>query len=133
MKKLNDFIQKLNITREKIEILSIIIIFVCGLSVLTINTRSHRALIYNQGKLKYTGYVVNHRMNGQGKLVYENGDTYQGHFKNGYFDGEGYFKASTGWSYKGQFKEGQADGKGVLKAKDNKVYKGTFKQGIYQK
>lgn len=133
MEKLTGFIRKLNITRAKLEILSVIIILVCGLSVLTINHKTKTALTYDQGKIKYTGYVVNHRMTGKGKLVYANGDTYVGGFEKGIFNGQGTFKASTGWTYTGEFKKGQADGKGVLKAKNNKVYKGTFKQGIYQK
>ncbi|EHI69277.1 MORN repeat-containing protein [Streptococcus ictaluri] len=125
--------KQLHITRAKMEILSVIIILVCGLSVLSVTVTSKTSLTYDKGQIKYTGYVLNHKMNGQGKLVYSNGDTYDGQFKNGVFEGKGTFTASNGWSYSGQFKAGQADGKGVLKAKNAKVYKGTFKQGIFQK
>ncbi|ASL33945.1 hypothetical protein DIX60_00205 [Streptococcus iniae] len=133
MEKLSAFIQRFNVTRAKLEIVTLIIIVVCGLSVVTTNHKSKTALTYDNGNIHYTGYVVNYRMTGKGKLVYANGDTYVGDFKKGIFDGNGTFKASTGWTYTGDFKKGQADGKGVLKAKNNKVYKGTFKQGIYQK
>ncbi|MGT2933938.1 hypothetical protein [Streptococcus catagoni] len=133
MIKVKEFIQKLNISRTKLEIFALIVILVCGLSVLTVNHKSKAALTFNNGKIKYTGYVVNHRMNGKGKLVYENGDYYVGDFHDGVFEGKGTYNAKTGWSYKGDFKKGEADGKGVLKAKNNKVYKGTFKQGIFQK
>lgn len=125
--------KKINLTRGRIELLAVLVILCCGLSVLTVNQKSKATLRYNHGKLVYTGYVVNHRMNGKGKLTYENGDVYEGQFVNGVFDGQGTFTSSTGWSYKGDFKNGQADGQGTLVAQDKKVYKGTFKQGIYQK
>ncbi len=133
MLKLEEFIKNLKITRAKLEILALIIIFVCGMSVLLINHKSQGTLTYNQGAIKYNGQVVNHRMNGRGTLTFQNGDTYTGQFSNGVFDGKGTYKAANGWSYKGDFKKGQANGQGVLKAKNNKVYKGTFKQGIFQK
>ncbi|WP_024786032.1 membrane protein [Streptococcus mutans] len=125
--------RKIQITREKLELLAVIVILVCGLSVFTLKFGSKATLTYEGGKINYTGYVLNHRMNGQGKLTYPNGDVYEGHFVNGIFNGHGRFKSSVGWSYVGEFKKGQADGHGKLTAKDKKIYKGTFKQGIYQK
>lgn len=125
--------RKIQITREKLELLAVIVILVCGLSVFTLKFGSKVTLTYEGGKINYTGYVLNHRMNGQGKLTYPNGDVYEGHFVNGIFNGHGRFKSSMGWSYVGEFKKGQADGHGKLTAKDKKIYKGTFKQGIYQK
>ena len=125
--------RKIQITREKLELLAVIVILVCGLSVFTLKFGIKATLTYDGGKINYTGYVLNHRMNGQGKLTYPNGDVYEGHFVNGIFNGHGRFKSSMGWSYVGEFKKGQADGHGKLTAKDKKIYKGTFKQGIYQK
>ncbi|MGT2837580.1 membrane protein [Streptococcus macacae] len=125
--------KKIQITRERLELLAVIIIIVCGLSVFTVKLGGNATLTYEGGRLNYTGYVVNHRMNGQGKLTYPNGDTYEGRFVNGVFNGHGTFKSHMGWSYEGDFKKGQADGQGKLTAKDKKVYKGRFKQGIYQK
>lgn len=133
MEQIKQFFKRFNITRAQIEIFSVIILLVLGLSVFMINHKSKTALTYDQGHIKYTGYVINHRMNGQGTLVYANGDKYEGDFKQAVFEGQGTFTSRTGWSYKGDFKKGQADGKGTLKAKNNKVYKGTFKQGIFQK
>lgn len=130
---MHEWLKKLNISRGKIEVALVILLLLCGLSTFTVNRKTKTSLTYDKGKITYTGYWVNHRMNGQGKLTYENGDVYEGQFVNGLFDGKGTFTASTGWSYKGDFKKGQADGQGVLNAKNNKVYKGTFKQGIYQK
>ncbi len=125
--------KKIQITREKLELLAVIVILVCGLSVFSIKFGSQSTLTYENGKIRYTGYVLNHRMNGHGKLTYPNGDVYEGNFVNGVFSGRGSFKSSMGWSYVGEFKKGQADGQGKLIAKDKKIYKGKFKQGIYQK
>ncbi|MBA2795240.1 hypothetical protein [Streptococcus porcinus] len=133
MEKLKTFVQGLSITRAKLEIITVIILVVCGLSVFALHHRTKVVLTYDHGRIKYTGYVLNHRMNGKGKLTYGNGDIYSGEFRDGQFSGLGTYKASSGWSYSGRFKNGQADGKGILKAKNGKVYEGTFKQGIYQK
>lgn len=128
-----DKMKKIQITREKLELLAAIAIVVCGLSVFSVKFGSKATLTYENGKIRYTGYVLNNRMNGQGKLTYPNGDVYEGNFVNGVFNGHGTFKSGMGWSYTGEFKKGQADGQGKLIAKDKKIYKGKFKQGIYQK
>lgn len=133
MNKKRQELKLIKLTRVQVEILVTIILFVCGISVFTLTIKEKTSLTLNNGQVKYTGYVVNHRMNGQGKLTYANGDAYTGNFSNGVFNGQGQFVASNGWSYKGNFKNGQPDGQGKLKAKNGKVYKGTFKQGIYQK
>ena len=125
--------EKIKLSRGKFELLAIVVILICGLSIFSLKIKSKTSLIYDSGKITYTGYVVNHRMNGQEKLTYENGDVYAGAFVDGVFDGEGTFTSHTGWSYTGEFQQGQADGQGTLKAINNEVYAGTFKQGIYQK
>ena len=125
--------KKVKLTRGRVELLVVIILLFCSLSVFTLDFKSKATLIYDKGKITYTGSVVNHRMDGQGKLIYENGDTYKGSFVNGAFNGQGTFTSSIGWTYVGEFKNGQPDGKGTLTAKNGKVYRGNFKQGIYQK
>ena len=121
------------ILRQRLEFLTLIVIFACSLSVLVLNFQTKTSLVLDEGNIKYTGYVVNHRMNGQGKLTYKNGDIYEGNFVNGTFSGQGKFIAKAGWTYEGHFKNGQADGQGTLITETKAVYKGTFKQGIYQK
>ncbi|MGT2609912.1 hypothetical protein [Streptococcus zalophi] len=128
-----DTIKKLTFSRGKIELITVFIILILGMSVFLIPLKTKTALTYDKGKIHYTGYVVNYRMNGKGKLTFENGDVYEGNFVNGVFNGKGVFTSNIGWSYEGDFKDGQADGQGKLIAKDKKVYEGTFKQGIYQK
>ncbi|WP_438834847.1 hypothetical protein [Streptococcus pluranimalium] len=133
MKQLIEDIKKIKLTRTTIELLSVAFIIILGLSAFLIPLKHKGTLTYDNHKITYNGEVANNRMNGQGKLTYDNGDVYQGQFKNGVFDGQGTYKAAKGWSYSGEFKKGQADGQGVLKTKDNKTYKGEFKQGIYKK
>lgn len=120
-------------SRSLLEMITFLVILVLGATVLLVPLKSQSVLTYDNGKIIYTGEVVNNRMNGQGKLTFANGDTYEGQFKNGVFSGQGVFLAQTGWSYEGEFKKGQPDGQGKLIAKDKKVYEGQFKQGIYQK
>ncbi|HBD72607.1 MAG TPA: hypothetical protein DC018_01425 [Streptococcus sp.] len=125
--------KKIKITRGRLELLTVLILIICGLSVFTLSVKSKTTLTYDNGKITYTGYVVNHRMNGQGKLTYKNGDCYEGNFNDGVFEGQGVFTSHSGWIYKGGFKNGQPDGEGTLTAQNGKVYTGTFKQGIFQK
>ena len=125
--------KKIKLTRGRLELLTVLILIVGGLSVFALTIKSKTTLTYDNGKITYTGYVVNHRMNGQGKLTYENGDVYEGNFVDGVFEGQGVFTSHSGWIYKGEFKNGQPDGEGVLTAQNGKVYTGTFKQGIFQK
>lgn len=122
-----------SVLRERMEFLAVIVVLACSMSVLVLNLQTHTSLVLDEGGIKYTGYMVNHRMNGQGKMTFRNGDVYEGNFANGTFSGQGKFTAKAGWTYEGQFKNGQADGQGVLTTETNAVYKGKFKQGIYQK
>ncbi|HEM4882923.1 TPA: hypothetical protein U1138_001999 [Streptococcus suis] len=119
-------------TRPKLEILSLIIILICALSVFTGRIASKQAMTFNNGALQYNGYVVANKMNGQGKLTFDNGDVYEGQFKNGIFHGQGTYTSASGWVYTGQFKNGYANGKGKLTTEGQATYEGTFKQGIYQ-
>ncbi|HFR3977096.1 TPA: hypothetical protein ACHVI3_001220 [Streptococcus suis] len=119
-------------SRRKIEILSLFLVLVCALSVFTGRIGNKQALTLDNGKLQYNGYVVASKMNGQGKLTFENGDSYQGQFKNGIFHGKGTYTSASGWTYAGEFKNGYADGQGKLTTEGKAVYEGRFKQGIYQ-
>lgn len=120
-------------SRSMIEAITVAVVIILGAMVFLVSVKQQATLTYDNGQIVYTGDVVNHRMNGKGKLVFANGDTYEGDFKNGTFNGKGLFVASTGWSYEGDFKNGKPDGQGKLIAKDKKVFEGKFKQGIYQK
>lgn len=119
--------------RPLIELAVIAASLVLGLSILSLGHQTTGTLTYDGGKITYTGEIKNSRMNGKGKLTYDNGDVYEGELVNGVFSGQGKFTSSKGWTYEGEFRSGQPHGKGKLTAKDKTVYKGQFKQGIYQK
>lgn len=120
------------LTRPRIEFFSVLVILFCALSVFTGRIGTKEAMTLDEGRLQYNGNVVASKMNGQGKLTFENGDVYEGQFKNGIFNGNGTYKSASGWVYTGQFKNGYADGKGKLTTEGQATYEGTFKQGIYQ-
>lgn len=119
--------------RQRLEFLALVVMLAAGLAVAFMNVRVKSSLTLDDGGIRYTGDVVNHRMNGYGVLTYQNGDRYEGNFVNGTFSGQGKFTAKAGWHYEGSFKNGQPDGQGTLTTETNAVYKGQFKQGIYQK
>ena len=119
--------------RKKLEIISVAAILACALlSLLLVNRPSTKTLVFGNNQVTYTGTTIHGKMNGQGKMTFENGDTYEGEFVDGYFQGQGTYTSVDGWVYEGQFVKGQADGQGKLTTQDNIVYEGTFKQGIYQ-
>ncbi len=61
-------------------------------------------MTFNNGALQYNGYVVANKMNGQGKLTFDNGDVYEGQFTNGIFHGQGTYTSASGWVYTGNLK-----------------------------
>ena len=119
--------------RRKLELVSVVAILVFAvLSIVLVNRPSQKTLVFGDNQVTYTGTTIQGKMNGQGKMTFENGDTYEGEFVDGYFQGTGTYTSKDGWTYEGQFVKGQADGQGKLTTQDNIVYEGTFKQGIYQ-
>lgn len=119
--------------RRKLELVSVVAILVLAvLSIVLVNRPSQKTLVFGDNQVTYTGTTIQGKMNGQGKMTFENGDTYEGEFVDGYFQGTGTYTSVDGWTYEGQFVKGQADGQGKLTTQDNIVYEGTFKQGIYQ-
>lgn len=119
--------------RRRLELVSVVAILVLAvLSIVLVNRPSQKTLVFGNNQVTYTGTTIQGKMNGQGKMTFENGDTYEGEFVDGYFQGTGTYTSVDGWVYEGQFVKGQADGQGKLTTQDSIVYEGTFKQGIYQ-
>ena len=119
--------------RRRLELVSVVAILVlAALSIVLVNRPSQKTLVFGDNQVTYTGTTIQGKMNGQGKMTFENGDTYEGEFVDGYFQGTGTYTSVDGWVYEGQFVKGQADGQGKLTTQDGIVYEGTFKQGIYQ-
>ncbi|MEW4354906.1 MORN repeat-containing protein [Streptococcus pneumoniae] len=123
---------KVYLTRQNIEIFSVMVIVISALVVFTSSIPSHGVLTLDKGSIKYDGSLVRGKMNGEGTLTFANGDTYKGKFRNGTFNGKGTFTAKAGWTYEGDFVNGQPEGQGTLTTESNTIYKGKFKQGIYQ-
>ncbi|WP_067193166.1 hypothetical protein [Streptococcus sp. DD10] len=123
---------KTYLTRPNLEKAGVGLILLSLLGVLVGSIGLPGSLTLAGGKLQYEGTVQRGKMNGQGTLTYENGDTYTGSFKNGTFNGYGTFTSKQGWKYEGEFVSGVPEGKGKLTTEGRVVYEGNFKQGIYQ-
>jgi hypothetical protein len=100
----------------------------------------------------FSGFCVNGKRDGKGKIVYRAGDYYEGDFKDGKLEGKGKFTFTDGsiyegeWKdnmpkngkmvfpngtyYEGDFKEDKFEGKGKLVSKDGSSYEGDWKNGI---
>ncbi len=85
--------------------------------------------MYTFGKRKYIGSFENGKFNGQGKLTYSNGDTYEGEFKDNKKHGKGTLLLdSVGESYRGQFEDDMISGEGELSYPGGDRYQGQFQQ-----
>ena len=61
-------------------------------------------------------------MEGDGKLIFDNGNSFDGEFKNNKRHGTGLFIwAATGASYKGGWKDGVMHGKGITTNQNGEV------------
>jgi hypothetical protein len=94
-------------------------------SVGTMTYRSHP--LYKH----YTGQWTNGVFEGNGKLIYQDGDVYTGHFLNGVPSGYGHFIYKTGdhSSYTGEFLNGNVFN-GTLNYKNGDIYRGPFLNGL---
>lgn len=65
--------------------------------------------------------------NGQGQMVYPNGDVYKGSYKNGERSGPGLCKfGQTGAIYKGEWREDKPQGNGLLFTLPNEIIEARF-------
>lgn len=74
----------------------------------------------------YEGDMVNGVIQGQGRMLWNNGDSYEGSFQNGLFHGQGLMVGVGGSSYEGQFAEGAITGIGTMVYSDDEQYTGEF-------
>ena len=79
---------------------------------------------------KYSGEVSDDIPNGQGTIIWPDGDQYVGGFVDGMFDGQGTYTHGEGDSYGniyvGEFKEDMMHGQGVFTFNDGDEYAGEF-------
>ncbi|WDV45688.1 S-layer homology domain-containing protein [Clostridiaceae bacterium M8S5] len=90
------------------------------------NYDSETLIILKSGtKLYYTNYK-NSSANGNGMILWEDGDKYIGNFKNGKKHGKGKYVFKNSNEYIGYFKNGDFDGLGIYKYIGNERYIGNF-------
>ncbi len=79
------------------------------------------------GTSRYLGEISKGKPNGQGKIVYINGNWYEGGFKAGIRSGNGtlYNASSKRW-YEGKFNNDKANGEGVIYYSNGDWYEGMF-------
>ena len=69
----------------------------------------------NFNKGSYEGSARNNEPEGNGRMVFENGDVYEGQFRNGLFHGLGKYRYSNGDIYVGEFERGRETGGEILR------------------
>lgn len=67
------------------------------------------------------------QLEGEGRLQWKNGDSYEGHFAAGLFHGKGKLSSATAGTYRGDFVAGAMEGLGDLAYGDGSNYSGEFK------
>ena len=87
-------------------------------------------VIFNDGE-SYTGEFSNDVFNGYGTYIFLNGDTYVGDFLDGEFSGYGFHSFSNGETYEGSYLNNQRNGFGNYKFNDGQEYIGEFKNDNY--
>ena len=89
-------------------------------------------IIFNNGH-QYEGEFRENQINGKGKFIWQNGDIYEGIMLKGKMNGYGkYTYASNGQIYEGFFTNGVKRGDGKITYPNGKIYEGKFVNGVPQ-
>lgn len=88
------------------------------------NMHGKGALTFSEGK--YIGHFKKNKREGEGKIIYNTGDSYIGQFKKNLFHGKGKFTYSNGDVYKGHWSDGKKEGYGTYIFNNSDIYKGHF-------
>ena len=83
----------------------------------------------NTGSGTYTGYLVDGILHGKGKMVWNNGSSYDGDWNHGKVHGNGTYIYSDGGTYAGQFQNGSRHGYGTYYFPSGAVYDGQWANG----
>jgi hypothetical protein len=87
------------------------------------NIRSNRIV------LKYIGEWKDGKKNGQGSLIYRNGNSYDGEWKDNLMNGHGKFIGTNGNSYDGEWKDNLMNGHGKIIGTNGDSFEGEWKDG----
>ena len=81
----------------------------------------------------YEGEMVNDKKEGNGRLVFKNGNFYVGQFKKNKYNGKGifYYKRNA-IKYMGDFVDNHYEGNGIIFYENGESYEGQFKKGLKQ-
>lgn len=105
------------------------------------NGKPHgRGILYyssQYGIKSYDGTWINGVMEGEGTIIWKDGDKYVGNFKNGQKEGYGIYHFANGLLYEGDLQNDKIHGKGKLTYPandecDRKYYEGEFISGAMQ-
>lgn len=80
---------------------------------------------------RYYGPLLNGRMQGPGRMEWDNGAVYEGDFVNGLFSGQGRLMRGSE-TYRGEFRLGMQWGLGELVQADGSVYRGEFERDEFK-
>ncbi|MDO4976738.1 MAG: TIR domain-containing protein [Eubacteriales bacterium] len=78
------------------------------------------------GQMKYSGYWQDELPNGEGTMIYINGDVYTGTFVNGLPDGQGVLVEADATRYEGNWTNGKRHGQGKTIWADGHTYEGQY-------
>ena len=84
------------------------------------------------GKFVYNGEFRNNRLDGKGRIQWNQGHIYEGDFKDNEINGVGVFKWKNGDMYEGQMYRGAMNGRGRYIHSNGQIYEGDYVNGIKQ-
>lgn len=85
-------------------------------------------IIWEDGT-SYEGAIENGKMEGEGKITFKDGATFEGKWKLGKKEGFGAFNFPCGFEYLGSFKNDLMHGEGVLRMSETESLSATWKNG----
>jgi hypothetical protein len=80
----------------------------------------------DESRQAYKGSYHNNTQDGDGTLIWRNGDVYEGEFIDGQCTGKGIMQYANGSKFEGDFLDGHRHGDGILR-EENGEYSGPFK------
>ena len=80
----------------------------------------------------YTGYLKEGVIDGQGKMVWDNGDVYEGGWSYATYHGQGTLVWASGGKYTGDFYKGAMHGYGTFVSASGDVFTGRWENGEYK-